>query len=281
MAKFCPKCGSPLEEGSVFCTRCGTRYTEEAPMNRAPQAPVNQAPVNQVPVNQAPVNQMPVNQAPVNQAPAYQQQAYTPNTGYQQQPYAQDQRAGYQQQPYGAPTTTMTQPAKGKFPLKWVIIGGSGLLVVVILLIIIFSGGGAKGAFKTAFNASKNLNISKAADVSYEPNFSPYTTKKEYVDNAKSSLELYKSSYPEEYKEQEQKLKKAKYRDLVENKLTKDEIEEKKASLATSGYKDTEKIKDIRELKYTVVVDGETDQESCYAIKVGSKWYIYSFDSVF
>ena len=34
---FCPRCGSELKEGEVFCTSCGTRVIAEQPMPQMPQ----------------------------------------------------------------------------------------------------------------------------------------------------------------------------------------------------------------------------------------------------
>lgn len=62
--KFCEKCGTKLDDTSMFCTTCGA--TQEAPQQQAYQAP--QQPIYQQPVYQEP--QQPVYQQP---QPAYQQ----------------------------------------------------------------------------------------------------------------------------------------------------------------------------------------------------------------
>ncbi|MBO6011477.1 MAG: zinc-ribbon domain-containing protein, partial [Oscillospiraceae bacterium] len=64
MAKFCSRCGTPLEDNDVFCANCGARQVADQPVQPAPQA--------------APAYQQP--QAPAYQQPyaAPQQQAYRP-----------------------------------------------------------------------------------------------------------------------------------------------------------------------------------------------------------
>lgn len=62
MAKFCPNCGSPVNETAAFCGKCGNKLNPApAPAPVAPVAPVEAAPVAPAPV--APV-------APVEAAPA-------------------------------------------------------------------------------------------------------------------------------------------------------------------------------------------------------------------
>lgn len=62
MAKFCPNCGSPVNETAAFCGKCGNKLNPApAPVEAAPVAPVPVAPV--APVEAAPVAPAPV--APV------------------------------------------------------------------------------------------------------------------------------------------------------------------------------------------------------------------------
>lgn len=71
MAKFCPNCGSPVNETAAFCGKCGNKLNpapapvEAAPVAPAPVAPV--APVEAAPAPVAPV--VPVAPAPVEAVP--------------------------------------------------------------------------------------------------------------------------------------------------------------------------------------------------------------------
>lgn len=73
MAKFCPNCGSPVNETAAFCGKCGNKLNpapapvEAAPAPVAPVVPVAPAPVEAVPV--APVAPAPVEVAPAPVAP--------------------------------------------------------------------------------------------------------------------------------------------------------------------------------------------------------------------
>lgn len=71
MAKFCPNCGSPVNETAAFCGKCGNKLNpapapvEAAPVAPAPVAPV--APIEAAPAPVAPV--VPVAPAPVEAVP--------------------------------------------------------------------------------------------------------------------------------------------------------------------------------------------------------------------
>ena len=69
MATFCTSCGSPLNEGQVFCTKCGAKSGAPQPPSAAsaapPPAPVQPAPVQSAPVQAAPPPPAPLAAAPV------------------------------------------------------------------------------------------------------------------------------------------------------------------------------------------------------------------------
>jgi zinc-ribbon domain len=69
MASFCTSCGSPLNEGQVFCTKCGAKSGAPQPPSAAstapPPAPVQAAPVQTAPVQAAPPPPAPLAAAPV------------------------------------------------------------------------------------------------------------------------------------------------------------------------------------------------------------------------
>jgi hypothetical protein len=70
MASFCTSCGSPLNDGQVFCTKCGARSGAPQPPAAASAAPPPAAPVQAAPVQPAPVQVAPPPVAPVAVAPA-------------------------------------------------------------------------------------------------------------------------------------------------------------------------------------------------------------------
>ena len=287
MAKYCQKCGSSMSDNAAFCTNCGASFqangSSDGVPNGANSGSGRQAPPNGTP-NMRPVNQQPTygnaNGRPVvNQQPTYGNANGRPVVN--QQPYgAQGGRGGYQQQPYGAPVQTMQAPRpqqKKSFPLVPVIAGGAGLVVLIIVLIILLSGGQSspKAAFNKYASATKAMNYSKAADVDYSCNFNATKTKKEYVAEEKDAEKKIKETMPDYYKTTKEALKNAKYSVTNIIKLSKEEIEEKRADLARYGYTKTDKIKDIRKIEYTHTYQGSTTPGTCYAIKVGGKWYIY------
>ena len=71
MAKFCPNCGSPVNETAAFCGKCGNKLNPApAPAPVAPVAPAPVAPVAPVEATPAPVAPVvPVAPAPVEAVP--------------------------------------------------------------------------------------------------------------------------------------------------------------------------------------------------------------------
>lgn len=54
MAKFCIKCGAPLDAGAKFCIKCGTKVDGALPKQTAPKKEVTQKPVTPEPPPQTP-----------------------------------------------------------------------------------------------------------------------------------------------------------------------------------------------------------------------------------
>lgn len=81
----CKNCGSPLAEGTVFCTNCGTPVE----LDSAPTEPISQIQQDQYP-------QQDQNVQPQQDPYAQQNQYNQP----QQDPYAQQNQYGQPQQPY-------------------------------------------------------------------------------------------------------------------------------------------------------------------------------------
>ena len=112
MAKFCKKCGTPLEDGAAFCPGCGEQLgAPPPPPEQPPPPPVQQAPPPPPPVQQAPPPPPPMQQAP----PPQQQYAPPP----QEPVYA------------GA---YVAKPPKKKFPV-WLLIVIIAAVVVVVAVI--------------------------------------------------------------------------------------------------------------------------------------------------
>jgi len=109
MTKFCPNCGNPIDEGSVFCDGCGTRLDAQQ-INQPSQAPAQ------------PYGD------PYNQFPQQTQQQYTP--------YGQPvQQQGRPYPQYGAP-----QPPKKKktgLIIALSIAGVVGIAAVIVFVLVI------------------------------------------------------------------------------------------------------------------------------------------------
>ena len=115
MANFCTNCGASNNEGTKFCTSCGTPIAQAAPVEQPPvQEPVQQ-----------PVYQQPIQQ-PVQQ-PAYQQQPV--QQGYPQQPqYQQPQGYPQPQGGYQPGYTAFTEnPKKSK----------KGLVAAIVIILLL------------------------------------------------------------------------------------------------------------------------------------------------
>ena len=132
----CSSCGAPLPDGAIFCTTCGTRYTEP----ESPQPYVTPPPYQ--PYAGAPAQPTAYPGQPYGSAPAQQpEQAYTgqpPYGGPQAQPsYAAtaSQQPSYPGAPYGEP------PKPPKKKTRWIIPAVAVVVVAAIVLFLVFGTG--------------------------------------------------------------------------------------------------------------------------------------------
>ena len=137
---FCPKCGTQLPDGAMFCSSCGNQINVQPTAPMMPVEPV--APVMEVPVMTAPVMEAPAMEAPAMTAPAmtapvmpvneptFNNNGYNPANqfAYNNAPNAM---------PVNAPVAPMNnKPKKSKAPI---FIGlGIGVLVLAIIALVIF-----------------------------------------------------------------------------------------------------------------------------------------------
>ena len=158
---------------------------------------------------------------------------------------------------------------------KIIFIAAAAVLVLVILLGIIIGGcasNSPKGALESMFNKAKNLDIKGVAALNYELQFDKDATKESInaqIDSAQKSInenkemaEMAKNMY-----------KGAKMNVTKDEKLVQTKVDELKEEWS-SYYKDTDKIKEIHELTYSISGFGSSSEDTCYAVKVGGKWYI-------
>ena len=142
MAKFCPNCGTGLEEAAKFCIGCGSPVTQQAPPPEPayqPEPAPRQQPINQLPQQTIFQGQLP--QQPYPQQP-YPQQPY-PQQPYPQQPYPQQPM---QPQAY-APAAAAEKPKKKGKGLKILLGIGGGFVALIVLIVVIataVNGGKAK-----------------------------------------------------------------------------------------------------------------------------------------
>jgi len=132
----CSSCGAPLPDGAIFCTTCGTRYTEP----ESPQPYVTPPPYQ--PYAGAPAQPTAYPGQPYGSAPAQQpEQAYTGQPPYgdpQAQPsYAAtaSQQPSYPGAPYGEP------PKPPKKKARWIIPAVAVVVVAAIALFLVFGTG--------------------------------------------------------------------------------------------------------------------------------------------
>ncbi len=134
---FCPKCGSQIPDGAMFCSICGEKLgqpvapnAETAPVEAPVVEPVVEAPV-ETPVFETPVFETPVVEAPVEtpvapeapvQQPVFQQPVF-------QQPVYQ--QPVYQQPAYQQPVAPAVKK-KSKAPL----------IIIIIVAVLLLAAGG-------------------------------------------------------------------------------------------------------------------------------------------
>lgn len=111
MAKFCPNCGNPIDEGAVFCDNCGCMLTAQP--NPQPEQPYEQ-----------PEQQY----AQPSQQPLQPTQQYAPYSQPMQQPYQSNQ-------PY---SQSDVQPPKKKTGLiVGLILAGVAVTFFIVILVVL------------------------------------------------------------------------------------------------------------------------------------------------
>ena len=287
MSKFCQNCGNMLDDSAAFCDKCGKAFeapaapaapqAPAAPEYQAPAAPEYQAPA--APEYQAPA-------APEYQAPAAPQQYQAPAAPQ----YGAPQQ--YQAPQYGAPQYG-TAVAEKKSPLQNVLqfvkdkkiffIGGAVVLVLIIVLCIIIgscASNSPKGALEKAFNGAKNLNVKQVAQLNYEMQFDKDATS-DSINKQIQEAEKQINDNKEMVNMMKSMIGSAKLNVTKDEKLDQAKVDELKEDWSYS-YKDTDKISEIHELTYSVsgVMGMSGSEETCYAVKVGGKWYIKGMGSI-
>ncbi len=256
MSKFCQNCGNMLDDNAAFCDKCGKPFETPDVQPAAPQYEEPAAP------------QYEESAAPQYEAPA------APQYGDPQQ-YGQVAVAEKKN-----PLQAVLAFIKAK---KILVIGCAILLVLVIVLISIFSScasNSAAGTLNKAFDYAKTLDVKGILNVNYEVQFDKEATDesiKEQAEKAQAQLDENKQMADM----LKSMIKDAKLKVTKDEKLDQEKVDSLKSEWS-SDYRDTDKISEIHELTYeldSALMSGGGAQ-SCYAVKVGGKWYIKGMESL-
>lgn len=254
MAKFCPNCGTALEESSAFCPNCGTPVGKsEAPQApaAAPQAPQSyQAPA----APQAPVAPQAPQTPKAPPASAHAPDAVKPNDKIQ-----------------GFIDKCKANPKRLILPCAIL----AGVLALVIVLNVLFSGGytSAIDNVMDTMNGDANALEDLAPDAYWD-----YLEEEEDI-----TLKDLKKDFKEEYEEFEEMMKefsdgKIKYSYKVEDKdkIDKDDLEDYEDAFKDQ-FDRSVKITDGYELELEIIMKQgkETDSTSSdmIVLKIDGKWY--------
>lgn len=174
---FCGKCGSPCQDGALFCAKCGNRLSipepviapepVAQPIYTAPEQPINAEP--EQPIYAAP--EQPAYVAP--EQPAYQPQqsynpqqpAYSPYQPTTEAPYSTPYQPnpGYPMPDYGAYDA---QPKKKNY-LPLIIGAVAAVAVIAVILIFVLGGSGYSDPEELALDfaeAVSNLELDDLED---------------------------------------------------------------------------------------------------------------------
>ena len=276
MSKFCQNCGNMTEDNATFCDKCGKPFeVSAAPQYEAPAKPeASAAPQYEAPAKPeaSAASQYEAPAAPQYDAPAAPQ---------------------YEAPQYAAPRYgTATAVAEKKNPLqaclsfikekKALVIGGAVILVLVIVLIAILgscASNSPKGVLQKIYEKAKVMDMRGAVDFYYDFNFNPDIDKEAQLKEIEEELKEYQGMV-DLYKTM---MKKTKLEIISDKKLDDDEVNSLKDSWSSS-FKDTDKISEIHELTYKITglenMGGSDSEDTCYAVKVGGKWYIKGWDAL-
>ncbi len=131
--RFCQNCGTPLKEGSRFCSVCGT-WIQPPSVQQAPQQPAPR-PAPQPPVQAAP-------QPPVQAAPQLPVRSEPPT------PVQAAPQPVFQTPPQAAPQRSPKKKKELKLPLWLVLCAGVLLLAAVVLGVLGLTSGKSSDRFE-------------------------------------------------------------------------------------------------------------------------------------
>lgn len=176
---YCTNCGKQIEDGSRFCTGCGTPVAQQNTNSEAPtQQPVSPAqtetPVQssstQQPAEQpteqpaqqpqaAPVNEVPEQSAPVNNIPPFNQAG---NSTAAPQPTQGQQTDS---SPAGNPLQPIAEKAKKINPIIFVIAGVVvAVAIIVIIIVMMICNSGVKGVLNNMEKAINDQDVDALYD---------------------------------------------------------------------------------------------------------------------
>ncbi len=283
MSKFCQNCGNMMDDSAAFCDKCGKPGEAVASAAPAVEAPVAETPAVETPAVETPAVEAPAVEAPAVEAPVAEAPVEAPAAPqYGAAPQ-------YTAPQYGAAPATVAVQAKKSFltfvkEKKVLLIVAAIVLVLAIVAAIVvpsMANNNPEGALKKAFEATKNLDIRGAADYIYDLNFSTTVDKEEQIKTAEDQIKQYGGMLDMV----KGMLKDAKLEIKNNKALSAEEVDNLKKEWADS-YKDTDKIEAINELTYSITgvsmfgAESDDQEETCYAVKVGGKWYIQGMSSL-
>lgn len=254
MSKFCPNCGTTVDDATIFCSACGTKI-EAAP---APAAPAYEAPAYQQPTYEAPAYQQPAYQAPVQQQPAYQD-PYQVNATYTQPPQ-------------------YTPEAKKK-PIGLFIGLGAATLALLTIFMFFLLRVPYGSALKNYMNALYMYEPSNVEDLMPEE---AWIDLEDWCNEDVYDYEIYFDDYHDGHIEDLEEYYgydfKFSYKIDRKSRVSDSKLNRIAGDLEDYYYIDADSITKAYELTVTYTYDGEYDYEEetvhLLAIKIDGQWYI-------
>lgn len=246
MSKFCANCGEELQDDAMFCGKCGSRQPEQ-----------------QIQPEQKPVQ--------IEQQPA--------ETGNTQSDTA----------PKTSPVNGMAEKVNafiGKVKSKdtkaiGILAGVAAALIIIVVVVCVvrFSGGGPGSALDDFIDVTYNGKINKLESIA------PAEYWASMKDSTGLSFSKMKALYEEIYDDRLDDLEdlygedvKASVKVTVIDDVSKSTLSNMKDYLKRNYDIPKKSVEEAKELEFDITIRGDddkdTDEETCYAVKIDGDWYI-------